>query len=752
MKITFKKIFKFTLLMSFILFLILIAFVGIVISKSLADGDSLSLDSVKLQGELSAVNIFDNNDNAMNNVSASGKSIIKINELPSWTPNAFIAIEDKDFYRHHGINYKRIIKAFFNNLTAGYTKEGASTISQQLIKNTHLTNEKTIERKIKEYFLTIQLENKFTKEEILETYLNVIYFGNGIFGIEDASQCYFDKSAKDLTICESATLAGIIKSPYKYSPIYNPESCIKRRDLILKIMNELNYITLDEFNASIQQDLNINKNANLKLNTYERLTLEQAYKILNISEKDFIQGNYKIYTFFDEKLQNILNNNNPNEYEELSALKTDTAYIIKNNFNNGISAVFYTGNYNLEKIRRQAGSTLKPFLSYGYALEKGNISLSTLLDDSKTNFKDYTPSNVGDKYYGNISAREALAKSSNMCAIKLLEYNGIQKSVDFCRQFGIPFTENDNHLAIALGSLDKGVSLFELTDAYSALANQGQYSQGQFIKRIENFDGKILYENSKSSTHACSQETAYLLTDALKYCSSNGTGSQLKANDFEIASKTGTVGTKENNIDAFNISYTTDYTLLTWIGNTSGNEENNFPKNINGGTFTSKIASSIWNSIYSDSSPSPFIKPKDIIECEFDRIEYENNQKIKLATSSTPARYILKDWFSKYYAPKEYSNNFLSPKSVVLKGEVNNNKVILNFDTNNIYVYEIYKIEDEKTELIYTLKSEKDENFKYEYEIQKNKIIEFYVLTKQNNIEDNTIISSEPSNYIKILT
>ena len=229
-----KKAVKIGIIITLILFILGSLFFIIFIN------DIMGISSVKFDKEkLIAVNqeiVVYNDDNVELKNTISNKSIVKIEDVPNHVVNAFISIEDKDFFKHNGLNYKRIAKAMFNNLKSFSFKEGASTISQQLIKNTHLTNEKTIKRKVKEMLLTKKLEKEFSKKDILETYLNVIHFGENSYGIERAALTYFGKETKDLTLWEGATLAGIIKSPYTYSPVYNPENCLKRRNLVLSEM------------------------------------------------------------------------------------------------------------------------------------------------------------------------------------------------------------------------------------------------------------------------------------------------------------------------------------------------------------------------------------------------------------------------------------------------------------------------------------------------------------------------------------
>ena len=246
-----------------------------------------------------SIEIYNNQNLLIDEYNSFNTVKISLDNLQDYTKQAFISIEDKDFYNHNGISIKRMGKAFIKNLSNFQILEGASTISQQLIKNTFLTNEKTFSRKLNEIKLALELEKNLSKNEILENYLNVIYFGNNCYGIENASQYYFSKSANKLSIGESATLAGLIKSPNKYSPIKNPKLSIKRRNLVLKEMKKDGYINDNEYSNEIEQPINlkINNNSKNKLNSYSQSALDEAVKILKMPEKQIAIAGYKIYTY-----------------------------------------------------------------------------------------------------------------------------------------------------------------------------------------------------------------------------------------------------------------------------------------------------------------------------------------------------------------------------------------------------------------------------------------------------------------------
>ena len=388
------KVFIIIFVIGMVLVLSVFTYVAIVISQA---GETTSLNIAKLNSLNSQVKIYDQGGVEIVSTSATGNETIELEELPSYVPQAFISIEDKKFYSHHGLNYGRIIKAGIKNLFSGYAKEGASTITQQLIKNTHLTNEKTLTRKIQEAYLATQLEKKYSKDDILETYLNVIYFGNGAYGIESASQNYFGHSAKDLTLDESAILAGLLRSPRTYSPILNPETCINRRNLVLKNMLDDQIIDEDTYNNSITKPLKLELSQNE--NNLNKIILDEAIKILDLSERDVSTMGFRIYTYIDTDIQNEIAQNIA-QFDNL-----EHGLIVIDNSENNVLA--YIGQCD---IYRQTGSTIKPLLCYAPAFEMGTLSPITPICDEKINFDGYSPHNASGKYLGWVSTRTAIAK------------------------------------------------------------------------------------------------------------------------------------------------------------------------------------------------------------------------------------------------------------------------------------------------------------------------------------------------------
>ncbi len=726
-----KVFFKISLISIIILLLVVFAVFAYYYIKINNEYDNLTFDKDKLITATAYAEIHDNEDNVLSNASINGRKTITLDNIPKHTIDAFIAIEDQDFYKHNGLNYKRILKSLLVNIKSGYAKEGASTISQQLIKNTHLNNEKTIERKLKEIFLTRKLEKNFSKNEILEAYLNVIYFGNSCFGIESASNYYFNKSTNELDIAESATLAGIIKSPKLYSPISNTKNCLQRRNLVISQMLECGYITKEQASESTQKELNIVSN-NIN-NSIESATLEFASNNLNLSEKDLVTSNLILKTFINSPLQKYIDDLDLNIFKYDDNMP-EYAIIVEDNKSGGIVALRNSPNADIVNMLRQPASCLKPFLVYAPNFEDGKINLLTKIEDKQTNIGGFAPHNAGNKYKGEISIREAISSSSNVCATKLLNYYGITKAKKFAKKFGFDFCEQDNHLALALGSMYEGCSLLTLTNAYSTLATEGEIKSINIIDSISNKDKKItIYKKNKEKKQVISKETAYLVTQALQTCSQNGTAKKLSKYANFVASKTGTNGAynSELNTDAYCISYSPDYTVCIWMG-VKDNNATLMPKTHNGGNQPSAIAKLIWDYIKPN---TPFPIPSNIEKIKIDKYCYDNTGLIKLATQDTLDRYTISEYFNKKYAPKLYADTFTHSKLPDFKIQVDGKNVQITLDNlDEFNTYKIYRKKDEEALLIRTIQKEKGK-LKYIDENLNKGFYEYYIIANINNKE-----------------
>lgn len=673
-----KKFIKVFLIILFICILACLIGVAFYISSIYVSARAMPLNKEALSSPYISLQVFDSENRPIKEDNEINKAVVNISNISDSTKNAFISIEDKSFYNHHGVNYKRIFKAMINNLKARSLKEGASTITQQLVKNTQLTSEKTFERKIKEIALAQRLEKNYTKDEILELYLNVIYFGNNCYGIENASNYYFSKDAKDLSLEESAMLAGLIKSPAKYSPIKNYDNALSRRNLVLKEMYQDKCISASEYNLAKNSpiNLNINNQPKNKLNSYSQASIDEAEEVLGIPARQIALKGYKIYTYQNSEKQEALD-----EALKKQNISSDYAGIVIDN--EGHSIVAYNGNsiFKILDAKRQPGSCIKPILVYGPALNEDIIYPCSQLLDEKTTISDYTPKNVGGVYRGYVSARDALSKSINIPAVKVLSYVGIDKAKAYAEHMGIEFDAKDDSYTLALGGMTYGVNIKDLAGAYSSFANNGSYSKPRFISFITDKNNKLIYINKPKTEQVMREDSAYLLTDMLRTCAKTGTAKKLASLGIDIASKTGTVGKKNSkqNLDAWNVSYTKDQTCAVWLGNLD-----NSPIDYAGGNQPTEIVKNYFSLV---SDISTFDRPSSIVERDIDETELNENHRIMLANVYMPERYKHKELFSSLNLPSDISEKFTKIDDVNFASKVENDSAVITFDAKNYLTY-----------------------------------------------------------------
>ena len=528
-------------------------------------------------------------------------------------------------------------KALLINIKSGSFKEGASTISQQLIKNTFLSSKKSIDRKLKEIALTKKLEKQFSKDEILEIYLNTIYFGNNIYGIENASAAYFNKPSSELTLNESACLAGIVKSPNYYTSIKNQDALLKRKNLVLSEMLKDGKITQQEFddNASITPSLNLEQSLGGNT-TYQNAVINEACNMLGVDEKEFLSSGYIVSTFLDMDTQSALSSALQNE-----TISNNFGGVVLDNETGGVVAMYSNLN-SFSSLRRQAGSTVKPLIVYAPAIEFGKYYPDSFVLDEKIDIDGYSPKNASGNYLGYVTINKAVEKSLNTVAVKIFNQIGTDKCKQFGENLGLEFSPDDNSLPLALGASKNGDTLLNIASAYCTLADGGVAKQAKFIKEIRDKNGIILYSCSNNKSQVLSSETSYLMTKMLKNVAKSGTAKTLSTLPFEVASKTGTVGSNlsSKNSDAYNISYTTKHTFGVWVGSDNYEEESLMPKEINGSTLPTKIMKNVLEKVYSESAPANFKTPAGIKTINIDAQEYEQNHKIYLADENAPDRFI----------------------------------------------------------------------------------------------------------------
>ncbi len=467
--------------------------------------------------------LYDNKDNVV--YQGSNKSAwVSLKEIDPKFLNYIISIEDQHFYHHLGFDIPRILKTLFTNIKSGKILAGASSISQQYVKNLYLTFDQTWERKIEEAFLTIKLETHYSKDEILEGYLNTIYFGEGVYGIKNAANYYFNKEPNDLTDEEAIILAGIPKSPNNYNPISNMEACMKRVNVVKSVLKENGTITDDAYNNLNFDNLNLyGRKSTNNLNTlmyYQDAVMDELSKINSIPEKLINSGGIRIYTNLDLDTQKAMD-------EEIEAKTLDddnqVAGIVVNPRNGKVVALAGGKNYSKSqynrvlKSKRQVGSTIKPFLYYA-ALNSGMTEASTFKSE-KTSFvfqenKVYNPTNYGNKYANkDISMALALAYSDNIYAVKTHLFLGENTLVDTLKTCGLKENLAPNP-SLALGASE--INMLDYATAYTTLASNGYKRELYFINKIEDVDGNVLYIHKNKEEKVLNDDALYILNEMMR--------------------------------------------------------------------------------------------------------------------------------------------------------------------------------------------------------------------------------------------
>ncbi len=572
---------------------------------------NVKLDVEKLKSVGNGIELYYDNGEQIETPTAL--KYVNFEEIPSHLINSLIAVEDKRFYSHNGVDVKGVLRALKSNLFSGKIKEGGSTITQQLVKNTYLSGEKTLSRKLKEIKLAILLENKFTKNQILEKYLNTVYFGENAYGIASASKKYFGKEVKDLTVSEGATLVACLKAPSYYNPIKNPKKARERRDFVLEESFRQGLLTSKALNVAKNTEITVDflSNYDFKSTLYNEV-LNCALEILGEDNLAELAG-YKIKTSIDKTLTDAII-----QIGDLG-LNTDLEIIVTDNLTRNIIGYSAT----VGNLKRCPASTAKPWLIYAPAIEENLVSLATKILDEKTSFDGYCPSNYSEKYYGYVSVKNALSKSLNVPSVKLCSALGLDKVKKYANRMDIKYENND--LSVALGNLSGGITLKELSDAYSVFSNGGKMSKSSLISEITTHKGKTVYKFNKTEKEVFSQDTAFLINDALRDCAINGTASKLSSLPFSVYAKTGTNGNEKGNTDAYCVAYTKNHTVSVWVGNASGKPMSN---SITGGNYPTAIVKNLMEIIYKDFSPTEFSTPKTVKKVLINKELYENDCKI----------------------------------------------------------------------------------------------------------------------------
>lgn len=500
---------------------------------------------------------------------------VTLNQIPEHVQQAFIAIEDRRFYDHSGVDFISVVRAVYRDIIAMSKVEGASTITQQLAKNLFLTNDKTWLRKTKEVMAAIHLERQLSKSDILELYLNTIYFGEGLYGIETASQTFFNKSAEDLTLSEGTLLAGMAKAPNGYSPIQHPEKAENRRNVVLRAMEETGDISTEE---RVEAE---GKTLGLDVQEYEPkpwaasyidLVIEEAEDKYQISSDELQRGGYRIIVNINPNIQQIAYETFQNDdYFPGNTEGTEGAFVMLEQHSGKIAAAiggrdYKLGDLNRVTVNRQPGSAMKPIAVYGPAMMQETYQPYTLIPDQKKEIDGYTVTNYDDQYAGMVSIYDALVASKNVPAVWLLDEIGISYAKDYLNKLGLSI--DDEGLAIALGGLSEGVTPLQMAESFGAFANGGETIGGLAIEKIANRDDEVIHEAKADTVEVFNPQVAWNMTSMLSTAVTEGTGSTGEYTKA-LAGKTGT--TEHPHVDgavkdAWFVGYTPEYVSAAWMG------------------------------------------------------------------------------------------------------------------------------------------------------------------------------------------
>lgn len=698
-----------------------IAFFAIIAGIGILFRGFAKLDPEKITfGSASSI-IYDRYGNEAACLSGNGARIsLESDEIPEIVKNAFIAAEDKRFYDHCGIDLRRIFGAAISNLKASSLKEGGSTITQQLIKLTHLSTEKTFTRKLNEAWLAVLLETKMEKDEILTHYLNTVYFGRGAYGIESAARAFFSKNASELTVSEAALLAGIIKAPSAYSPDGNMEKALSRRDYVIREMVKEGFITEEEGGKAISEMPVITDGGNASaFGWYRDYVIEEAIAILDISADDFLTGGYCVYTCLDPERQaraEALFEEKALFPENAPDGTLSQAALVIMEPEGGILAMVGGREYTVQRglnraadARRQPGSTVKPISVYAAAIDAMGLSPTDFIDDTKRVFDGgYAPRNAGGSYNGLVTLREALSRSLNVASVSLMEFTGVNRARLYLERAGIPLIEGDSGLSLALGSITNGVTPLELTAAYAPLANGGMRVKAHAVHKITDRYGRTVYTQMQPVSRVMSAESAYLITDMLETAAKTGSARALSALGIPIAAKTGTVAVDENkNSDIWTVAYTENVIATCWMGFDQTTDTHSLRGSDTGSAYPLRLLAEFFK----EEEAEPFQMPEGVVRVNIDKALLRTEKKAMLAPANAPSSACVEEVYLESRAPVAPSPAFSVPE-IAQDARVyeRNGKVIAEITIeNDHYEYLLIRDTGEEKEVIRNVSGKKGE-------------------------------------------
>ncbi|MHB1420798.1 MAG: transglycosylase domain-containing protein, partial [Bacillota bacterium] len=647
--------------------------------------------------------IYDKDGNQVTTIHGAEDRIpVEFDQIPDQLKKAFLASEDPRFYSHHGLDFRGIARAVLANFQHGFGDQGGSTITQQLAKNAFIGNpEKSLKRKLQEAVMAIQLERKYTKDEIFDFYLNQVLFGSNAYGIKAASRMYFGKDdLSQLTLSENAMLAGVVQRPNYWSPFKDPERSKTRRSYVLSRMVKLGYISQTQADAANAEDFKLADSEVSQQDKYPYFmdhVIEEASNLLEekgIDTTQLFTGGLKVYTTIDPGIQGKMEKvyANPENFPvsakdqlvqssmvvldhrtgEIRGIIGGREHTVKRGFNRATS----------DLMKRQPGSSIKPVAVYAPAIEKG-FGPATVLDDVPVSFpstpKPYAPVNFDGRYRGLVTMREAIQYSMNIPAVQMLNTIGVGTGYDFAKKMGLPLTKDDRNLSLALGGLTRGVSPLVMAGAYGTFANGGVRIEPHAVLRITDRSGKVLVDNKPQQEVVMSEQTAYLITSMLQTVVRSGTGTQARLGR-PVAGKTGTTQLPPDlakkhlvgNKDAWFAGYTPELTAVVWMGYDQ-TDATHYLRKVYGGWFPARI----WKEVISDALKNvpeeDFQRPSGIVSVPVDKksglIPSELTPQSFILNGATVTN-IVDELFNKNNVPNEVSQAWVETQVCAETGQL----------------------------------------------------------------------------------
>ncbi|MFC3884207.1 PBP1A family penicillin-binding protein [Bacillus songklensis] len=670
--------------------------------------DAPKIDESLLKDPVSS-KVYDKNGDLIAELGAEKRTLVTYEEIPQVVKDAFIATEDVRFYKHHGIDLYRIGGAVVANFKEGFGSEGASTITQQVVKNSFLTPDKTVKRKVQEMWLAFQLEQKYSKQKILEMYLNKIFFAQQAHGVAKAAEYFYGKKVNELELHEAAMLAGMPKAPSTYNPYKNPEEATKRRNTVLNLMAQHGFITQEEADKAKQVPVQSTLRKNVKEDgeKYSAFVDEVIEEVKKKTDMDVFSAGLEIHTTLDpdaqEYVDKLLNSDDiinwPNDEFQtgfvLLDTKTGEVQAVGGGRNRVARGLSFASDF-----PRQPGSTIKPILDYGPAVEYLKWSTAEPINDEPYTYSNGTPINNYDhRHKGWITARQALAESRNIPALKAFQEAGADRARDFAVGLGIPL-EKEIPESYSIGGFENGVTPMQLAGAYSAFGNNGVYNKPHTVTKVKFTDGTEMDLTPKPKV-AMKDYTAFMVTSLMEsVLEPGGTGRSADIPGLNIAGKTGTTNfSKEAKLkydipsggvpDIWFAGFTPKYTLAVWTGYEQTNSKNFIYSDREKG-MAKEIFKKVMAHVSEGKRSGDFERPDSVVTA---RIE-KGSHPLRLASKYTPDELVSTEYFVKGKKPTQVSTRYKKKEISKPRG------LSANFDstTNHIYVNWSYP-EDKRNEV-----------------------------------------------------